>query len=302
MSFPPSDEQFNLERSAELLEASGLYRVLRKLPPLNVRKHEIKPDERVVAIVDTETTGLDLNQDEVIEISGIKIAYDSQGNFSGLISTFSQLQEPRARLNADVIRLTGLTMTTLKGQAIDRAGLAKFIEEADLIVAHNAAFDRPFCERLSDVFQKKPWACSATEIDWKAYGFNGARLTDLLSQAGWFYEAHRALDDCNALIQILGTKFNEHRNTPFQDLLISARQTKTRLSFSASFSSRAVLRGKGFRWKPGDSKASGKWYIDLSEEAIEPTLTWLITDLRVNEAQISFHQMTAFDRYRLQSE
>jgi DNA polymerase-3 subunit epsilon len=90
MSFPPSDEQFNLERSAELLEASGLYRVLRKLPPLNVRKHEIKPDERVVAIVDTETTGLDLNQDEVIEISGIKIAYDSQGNFSGLISTFSQ--------------------------------------------------------------------------------------------------------------------------------------------------------------------------------------------------------------------
>jgi len=46
------------------------------------------------------------------------------------------------------------------GQVIDVARLKSLIEPVDLIIAHNAGFDRPFCEAFSPMFCNKAWACS----------------------------------------------------------------------------------------------------------------------------------------------
>lgn len=43
-----------------------------------------------------------------------------------------------------------------------------------------------------------------TELDWRKHGLAGAQLGYLLNGAGFFHEAHRAVDDCHALLEILG--------------------------------------------------------------------------------------------------
>jgi DNA polymerase-3 subunit epsilon len=296
---PTPGEEPDLEAYAALLEATGQYRVLRQLPPLNIQKRMVDPRERIVAIVDTETTGLDPNQDEVIEFAGIAVTYNPNGDFTGIISSFSQLQEPRVPLSTDTVRLTGITKAMLEGRKIDKDSLDRFVDAAHLIVAHNASFDRPFCESLSDVFKTKPWACSATEIDWNALGFDGAKLTYLVAHTGWFYEAHRALDDCNALARVLGTPLvNDADRTPFKQLLNSARESKTRVSFPAPYGLRTTLRAKGFRWRSSRPRVPGNWYADISEQDVPPTLDWLLSQMNISRASIRLSQITAFERYR----
>lgn len=296
---PYDAKHWPLESCVEQLESTGLYRVLRKLPALQPRPRPPAAGERVVVIVDTETTGLDHSQDEVIEFAGIAFTYSTDGKLADAIASFSQLREPNVPLSADTVRITGLTESMLKGKSIDKEALELFIDGADLIVAHNAGFDRPFCEQLSDSFKQKPWACSATEVDWASLGFDGAKLTYLVANSGWFYEAHRALDDCNALARVLATPIPKSTiQTPFQQLLNSARETMTRLSFPAPYSLRTALRKRGFRWKASEQLKSGRWYADLPERDVKPTLNWLTDTLGLQRSAIIIDRITAYERYR----
>ncbi|MGE3744754.1 MAG: 3'-5' exonuclease [Sphingomonadaceae bacterium] len=296
---PRDQKEWPLESCVEQLESTGLYRVLRKLPAVQPRPRRPASGERVVAIVDTETTGLDHSQDEVIEFAGIAFTYSTDGVLSDAIASFSQLREPSVPLSPDTVRITGINQSMLKGKSIDKEALNAFVEGADLIVAHNAGFDRPFCEQLSDAFKHKPWACSATEIDWAGLGFDGAKLTYLVAHSGWFYEAHRALDDCNALAKVLATPISQGAiQTPFQQLLNSARETKTRLSFPAPYPLRTALRKRGFRWKASDQLQPGYWFADLSEREVKPTLDWLTNKLELRRAAIALDRITAHERYR----
>jgi DNA polymerase III subunit epsilon len=72
-----------------------------------------------------------------------------------------------------------------------------------IVIAHNSGFDRKIVERYWTVFEQKAWGCSATEIDWRKLGFAGAQLGYLLTGAGFFHHAHRAVDDCHALLEVL---------------------------------------------------------------------------------------------------
>jgi DNA polymerase-3 subunit epsilon len=85
------------------------------------------------------------------------------------------------------------------GHVIDIGQLRVLIEPADLVIAHNAGFDRPFCEVFSPMFAGKAGACSVSEIDWSSRSFEGTKLGYLIGQAGYFHEGHRAVDDCFAL-------------------------------------------------------------------------------------------------------
>jgi len=46
-------------------------------------------------------------------------------------------------------------------------------------------------------------AWSVSEIDWSARGFEGTKLGDLIGQAGYFHDGHRAVDDGFALLEVL---------------------------------------------------------------------------------------------------
>lgn len=293
------DESLPLEDCANALERSGQYRVLRRLPALNFEGRRAFSDERVVAIIDTETTGLDSNTDEVIEFAGIAFAYDIGGRFISALSSISQLQEPRSPLRKEITQLTGISDAMVKGKTFDVGAIEEFIQSADLIVAHNAAFDRPFCERISSGFANKPWACSANEIDWRALGYEGTKLAYLVNSSGWFFDAHRALDDCRALAKVLSTEIStEAPYTPFGLLLASAREVRWRISLSAPYGLRMSLRERGFRWKSGQEDKAGKWTGEFLEVDARDLTDWLTGTLGIKQAAISVDRITAFERYR----
>jgi len=94
-------------------------------------------------IIDLETTGLDLNRDEIIEIAGVKV---SRGAVVEEFSTFVSCSRP---LSAEISDLTGITNEMLIGQPTIEEILDDFTDfvKGCELVAHNAEFDSSFLHK-----------------------------------------------------------------------------------------------------------------------------------------------------------
>lgn len=93
-----------------------------------------------IVIFDFETTGLDSNRDQIIEVGAIKyLNFEPVEEFSTLIST-------RMPLSDVVQRLTGIRPEMLVGKPAIQDVIPRFLNfiEGSLLVAHNASFDMAF--------------------------------------------------------------------------------------------------------------------------------------------------------------
>jgi DNA polymerase-3 subunit epsilon len=177
---PTLQGENNLVAMAEALVKSGEYRVLRRLVPREISERPVDHICRTGMILDVETTGLDQQKDEIIELGMVKFDYSPHGRIAGLRDVFTAFNEPSRPIPADVTTLTGITTEMVAGQRIDDAAVSAFVEDTVIVIAHNAGFDRKFAERYWPVFERKAWGCSATEVAWRQHGFEGSRLAYLL--------------------------------------------------------------------------------------------------------------------------
>lgn len=77
-------------------------------------------------------------------------------------------------------------------------------------------------------------------------GFGGAKLGYLLADIGKFHNAHRALDDCHALIKILANPLPATVRPAFAELIDSARRTTVRVWAQRSpFELKDALKARG---------------------------------------------------------
>ena len=109
--------------------------------------------------VDCETTGLSIERDQVIEVAMLPFTYAvDDGRIAEVLHHEAQtyLQDPGRPLDAEISSLTGLTDDDLHGRHIDIAAANALIERSDLIIAHNARFDRPFFERALPTMHDSP--------------------------------------------------------------------------------------------------------------------------------------------------
>jgi len=286
-----------LEDMVKSLEISGDYRVLRRLPSDINSGHTEGPLPHIGIVLDTETTGLDHELDQVIELGMVKFHFASDGRISPIVDRFQAFQEPESPLSDEIARLTGLTAGDLCGQAIDPDAVAEFVREAALVIAHNAAFDRPFSERLSASFANLPWTCSATDINWKAEGVSSYRLENLLGHFGYFHDAHRAIADCEALLFILSQPLPVSEGTGFAALLHAARRPAARIfAEGAPFDARHALKRRGYRWNDGQNGYPRAWWRDVDPDAVDDELAFLASHETHPEALVL--RMSARDRFR----
>lgn len=158
------------------------------------------------AFIDVETTGLDPSYDQVIEMAVVLFAFRrSTGEILGIVDTYTGLQEPTVPISPDAQRVHGISIRQVRGKRLDRQRIAAMIDRADILIAHNAAFDRRFVERLFPEAVGKPWYCSMRGIDWAGKGFPSKGLQQLLRDHHIHPgRAHRALDDAKAAVLLLG--------------------------------------------------------------------------------------------------
>jgi DNA polymerase III subunit epsilon len=286
------------EKSISELEATGKFRVLRRAELGPVDPTSLGND-RVVIIVDTETTGLDAQRDEIIEIGMIACSYSNAGELGTVLGTFTAMQQPRRPIPSLITRLTGISDSEVKGQRIDQSALEAFLRPASLIVAHNAAFDRPMCEKLSDIFAQKPWACSATEIDWQSFGFEGTKLVYILNQFGKYHSGHRAFDDCVALSNILRLNIGTTGASVFAELLSCARKTRCRISVASPYELRSALKERGYRWHPGSPGRPRSWWIEIEEQNESDEINFLKHQANLPSSSIIVETVTALNRFKL---
>ena len=79
---------------ATALEASGDYRVLRKLVPRTVLAPLNGASFKTALFVDVETTGLDPVNDEIIELAMIPFTYGVNGQIFSTLEPFQSFQQP----------------------------------------------------------------------------------------------------------------------------------------------------------------------------------------------------------------
>ncbi|CAM3609608.1 3'-5' exonuclease [Agrobacterium radiobacter] len=287
------------ETLAGYLESTGNYRVLRRLQPRAVVDRPRPEFPRQGVILDTETTGLDHRTDEIIEIGVITFTFDDNGAIGDVTGIYGGLRQPAIAIPEEITRLTGITDEMVAGQSIDMARLTSLIADADLIVAHNASFDRPFCEAFSPIFRDKAWACSVSEIDWRVRGFEGNKLGYLIGQSGYFHDGHRAVDDCFALLEVLEQTRPGQSSAPFAELREASQRSRVRLyAENSPFDMKDHLKKRGYRWSDGSDGRPKSWWVELPEEKLDEELHFLRTEIYRWDADPTVKYLTAFDRFK----
>ena len=287
---------------AKTLGQHADYRVLRRLR----FRDEFRPADdqptKIGLLLDVETTGLDTTSDEIIELGMVKFTYLPTGEIVGVTDTFSSLNEPAKPIPEDVTRLNGVTDEMVAGHKIDNATVEVFAADASIIIAHNANFDRRFVERYWGAFVDKPWACSVNQIEWRKHGFEGSRLGYLLAGVGMFHEAHRAVDDCRALLEILAYEVSTVRRTALAMLLENARKNTVRIWAERSpFDLKDELKKRGYRWSPGDDGRPKAWYIDLDEDRQHDEIHYLRKHIYCRDVDLFMQTMSAVERFSVRA-
>ncbi len=281
----------SLEDQARALEQHPDYRVLRRLVPILHFDREPQGQTQRVIVLDTETTGLSSEHDKIIELAMLLVTIDqASGLPCGEVQVYDGLEDPGQPVSKEIEAITGINDAMVKGQRLDQKRINDMLAGVDLVIAHNAAFDRPFVEERLPQFKSLAWGCSFANIDWKAHGHGSSKLEYLAHDFKVFYDAHRAEVDCHALLTVLSQSVAGR--TGFSHILDASQAPCYRLqAIAAPFEAKDALKARGYRWNP----ELRVWHTRLSDEAaLQLEFAWLKTAVYGNRsARIQVEKLDA---------
>lgn len=229
---------------------------------------------RTGIVLDVETTGLNYKEDKIIELGLRQFQFHRlSGEILSVGESYSGFEDPQIPLSDEIKKLTGITDDMLKDKVIDWPLIEKMFYDAHIIIAHNAAFDRPFIDLKVSRSTEKIWACSLKQIDWKQKGFTIHKLEILGIMHGFFIEnAHRALNDVDALLYLISLCDETTQSPYFKELLESARRSTFLVKANnAPFDSKDLLKRKGYTWNSQDKC----WFRTVYKDDIDSEILWL---------------------------
>lgn len=298
---PTSQE--TLQAMADQLMATGEYRVLRRLPArFQQAPSPLPADAAIGVILDTETTGLE-STDKVLEIGLVAFAYSAaDGTVYGIVDEYGALEDPGFELDESsaALRVNGITNEMVRSQQFDDERVLAMLTRASIVIAHKAGFDRPMTESRFPGIPAVAWGCSLSQIPWRDLGYGSSKLEYLLQELGFFFDAHRALEDCHALLHLLAQPAPGTDRSHLSLLLGTAFEPGYKLwAEGAPFHAKELLRGRGYRWHPGDAPGTLKaWAIEVGSDAeAKSELLWLKENVYGRTCSIPAHETSAADRF-----
>ena len=268
---------------------------------LPVRTREEWPKEaaadrplRRIAIIDTETTGLDWTRHKVIEVAAAAVLVDETGRIVAIPSLGTGLNDPGHPLPPEIVALTGLTDPMVADREIDREELGAFLKSCEAVLAFNSAFDRPFVEALLPDLPAMPWGCVMAEVPWRELGFEPGPQNYLAMQAGRYAaEAHRAKDDVLSLIELLDHVCADGASIMSKVLTAIDAPAWRFEATRASYHQRDLLRDRRYRWR--SEGHSGVWHKHIRGDEYKAEWDWHVT---VTGHEPSVIPLPATERYR----
>lgn len=179
-----------------------------------------------VVFFDTETTGLEADRCQIIELAALRIEQTDRGTLrvAGDMDVFVKLPEGQ-KIPEKIAGLTGITDDMLEAEGIDEAVAAAAFTELlgrdkgpVLLVAHNAQFDLLFTRAMlwrhtgngEELFEAADYLDSLTVYkDRRAYPHKLANAIVAYKLEDKVQNSHRAIDDVAALFEVCKAMDNE---------------------------------------------------------------------------------------------
>lgn len=165
-----------------------------------------------LVIFDTETSGLDPNKSQIIELAALRVERTGTGalRIAGKMDTFVKLPDGE-KLPENITALTGITDHLLQSEGVQPAKaaghIAKLMQPGPvLMIAHNAQFDACFLRLLLRGVKvgRVDWLDSLTIYkDRRPYPHKLANAILAYDLGSKVQNSHRAIDDVLALFEVL---------------------------------------------------------------------------------------------------
>jgi DNA polymerase-3 subunit epsilon len=202
----------------------------------------------LIAILDCETTGLDPETDAVIEVAAI--LYDTQHReILQQVSTLLLVEaNPAEEINGIPPELPRMVADDLANAALEV--VFEMACKSAYLVAFNSDFDQQFCDK-ENLFGglAKPWA-DAAAIQYPRQSTKRDLVNIALANGIPVVNAHRALDDCRLVADLLG------KVPDLEYQLARAARPKATVIALVSYDDRHLAKDAGFVW---DSLVSKAW-------------------------------------------
>ena len=293
-----------IEVAISALHSTGDFLVLRRLNLTRDSRLCQKGSDccQIALCLDTETTGLNYASDKVIELGIVAFEFNPKsGEIFRITDRYSGFEDPGFPIPDEVKEITGISDEMVRGKSFDDAAVDLLAQRADLVIAHNAAFDRKFVENRFPAFANLPWACTVSQIDWGAERISSRTLEYLLFKTGSLtINAHRALDDAEGVLGLLLERLPVSGAPIFKVLLEKAHEVSSRLyAVSAPFDKKDLLKDRGYRWDDGSKGGSKAWWRDVPAHAEKEELAYLAKEIypRGNTNAVQITRVDAYARF-----
>lgn len=225
---------------------------------------------RKALLVDTETSGLSPQKDEIAEIACVLVGVqdyeksDAEALAFGseaeqllmrqrrwrILSTYSGIAETKVPLSPQIQMLTHIAPVHQAGRRIMTPMVSRLVAEAECVVAWNAPFDRGFCEASFGDWGK-PWLDAMRVVPWNILGAKHLTLTYVAAECGGFVNPfpHSALGDTLTMARLVApylgwlmkTHLNGHQEPRPEPVVATLDLGRDRND---------ELKQLGFRWNP----------------------------------------------------
>ena len=243
---------------------------------VNLPENYHNEDAVKVCFLDLETTGLNKQKCKIIEFAAKLTAIDkNNGELLGVINSYQSFNDPEESIGAEITRVTGITDEDVKGHSLDWELVSTLIGNADIIVAHNANFDRAFMDRYLPLSKDKVWVCSVNDINWTQRGFGAKGQEILCIWHGFYYESHRAMYDVDALIHLVTHDIEGVSKASLELLVNAANPSYTIAALNSPFETKDILKARKYRWNP----EKRYWWKKVPFEEIEIEKDWMADNI-----------------------
>jgi len=291
-------ETNNLKNLATILSQSNEYRVTEKYQKPEFYNIGDDSDKLIGVFLDVETTGLSYATDKIIELGMVKFEYTKDGRIFRLLDEFSGYQYPDLPIPEAITKLTSITDDMVKGHRINVDEVDSYLNNVDIIIAHNAQFDRTFFEMTFPTITTKAWGCLMYDIDWKNEDISSHKLEYIAYKYNFFFEGHRAIIDCLAGIHILAQDLLISKELVLKQLLTNAVALRFKLwATNSPYDSKDLLKARGYRWSMNQNDKHRAWSIEVIEDKVAEEINYLRSEIYDGSINIPIEVFDAYSRF-----